>query len=217
MLDAAAPLPTAVSTTAFPTGFLLMASLIVALGAQNAHVIRQGLRREHVGLVVALCALLDVLLTVVGVSGVAAALGSQPRLLDALALAGAGFLAWYAWGAARRALGHAALDTAAEGPARPAGQVVAATLAVTLLNPHVYLDTVLLVGTVGARQGPGGQGAFIAGAGLASTLWFALIGYGARAAAPVLRRPAAWRVLEALVALTMAFIATGLVLDVLAG
>ena len=193
-------------------GFGLSLSLIVAIGAQNAFVLRQGLRREHVGAVVLLCALLDVALMTAGVSGVAAALGRHRAALDALALAGAAFLAWYGVQAARRALHPqamaAAADTATAQPLRP---VLLQTLAITLLNPHVYLDTVLLVGAVGAQQPAPLRPVFLAGAGLASALWFAALGYGARLLAPLFARPAAWRVLDALVAATMFVLAAMLV------
>jgi L-lysine exporter family protein LysE/ArgO len=185
-------------------GFGLSLSLIVAIGAQNAFVLRQGLRREHVGAVVLICALLDVALMTVGVSGVAATLGRHRAALDALALAGAAFLAWYGVQAARRSLRPhamtAATDRTAPQSLRP---VLLQTLAITLFNPHVYLDTVLLVGAVGAQQPAPMRSVFLAGAGLASALWFAALGYGARLLAPLFARPAAWRVLDALVAVTM--------------
>ena len=193
-------------------GFGLSLSLIVAIGAQNAFVLRQGLRREHVGAVVLLCALLDVALMTVGVSGVAAALGRHRAALDALALAGAAFLAWYGVQAARRALRpHAMAAAADQATALPLRPVLLQTLAITLLNPHVYLDTVLLVGAVGAQQPAPLRPVFLAGAGLASALWFAALGYGARLLAPLFARPAAWRVLDAMVAATMFVLAAMLV------
>lgn len=197
---------------AFLNGFALSAALIVAIGAQNAFVLRQGLRREHVGPVVAFCALADVTLMAAGVAGLGAALDRVPGLAAALTLGGALFLGWYGISALRRAARPAkGLDAEGRGEALSLGAALARTAGFTLLNPHVYLDTVLLVGVVGAAQPSGGQPAFVAGAGLASALWFALLGYGARLLAPLFRRPAAWRVLDGLVGATMLALAAGLV------
>jgi L-lysine exporter family protein LysE/ArgO len=197
---------------AFLNGFLLSAALIVAIGAQNAFVLRQGLRREHVGPIVAFCALADVALMAAGVAGLGAALDQVPKLTTALTLGGAAFLGWYGVSALRRAIRSADALTAEEnGEALSLGAALARTAGFTLLNPHVYLDTVLLVGAVGAAQAPGGQAAFVAGAGVASGLWFALLGYGARLLAPLFRRRSAWRVLDALVGATMLALATTLV------
>lgn len=190
-------------TAAYATGLFLGASLIVAIGAQNAFVLRQGLSRMHVPLVVAVCALLDVLLMSAGVSGVAASIGHDRWALKALALAGVCFLAWYGLGAARRAWSGESLHAACGGPVQSARGALAQTLAVSLLNPHVYLDTLLLVGSVGAQQPGALRPAFLAGAWTASVGWFVGLGFGARIMAPVFARPAAWRALDALVALTM--------------
>lgn len=201
--------------TAIAAGFGLSLSLIVAIGAQNAFVLRQGLRREHVGAVVALCISLDIALMAAGVAGVATALGRYRTALDAMALAGAGFLAFYGLQAARRALQHHALTARSDGAAQPRRQVLLQTLAITLLNPHVYLDTVLLVGAIGAQQPPALRPAFVVGAGAASTLWFAALGVGARWLTPLFARPIAWRVLDAAVALTMWTLAALLAASVL--
>jgi L-lysine exporter family protein LysE/ArgO len=198
------------SASALLAGLLLGGSLIIAIGAQNAFVLRQGLRREHVGIVVAICAVLDALLIVIGVSGVAATLGSHPRALQALALVGALFLLAYGLAAARRALSPRALAVAASGQPASRRSVVLQTLAITLLNPHVYLDTMLLVGAVGAQQPAPWRPAFVIGAALASAGWFVGLGFGARLLAPCFARPMAWRVLDALVAMTMLLIAAGL-------
>ena len=192
------------------TGLLLGASLIMAIGAQNTFVLRQGIRREHVGAVVAVCALLDIALMSAGVMGLGALVTAQPRLLTAAALGGAALLAWYGLMALRRALHPGALQAAGQGPPLPMGRVVAQALSISLLNPHVYLDTVVLVGAVGARQPAGTQGAFLLGSSLASVLWFALLGYGGRALAPLFTRPMAWRLLDFFVALTMFTIAARL-------
>lgn len=191
------------SSQAYAAGLLLGASLIVAIGAQNAFVLRQGLTRLHVPLVVSVCVLLDVALMTAGVSGVGASLGHDPRALQGLALAGAGFLGWYGFGAARRAWSGISLLAASKSAAPSARRALLQTLAVSLLNPHVYLDTVLLVGSVGAQQPSALRADFLAGACTASLGWFTSLGFGARIMAPVFARPAAWRVLDALVALTM--------------
>jgi len=197
--------------TAFAQGLFMSASLIIAIGAQNTFVLRQGLRREHVLLVVAICAVMDALLIAVGVSGVAAALGRQQGALDALALGGAAFLALYGVGALRRAVAAPALRAAAQGAAQPARAVLGQVLAITLLNPHVYLDTVLLLGAAGAQHPRALQPAFVLGGGVASAVWFMALGFGARLLGPVLARPQSWRVLEALVAATMFALAAMLV------
>jgi L-lysine exporter family protein LysE/ArgO len=196
---------------AFLSGFALSAALIVAIGAQNAFVLRQGLRREHVGPIVAFCALADVTLMAAGVAGLGALLGGTPALTCALAMGGAAFLGWYGLGALRRAWRPSAgLAADGRGEALTLRAALLRTAGFTLLNPHVYLDTVLLVGAIGAAQ-PGGQGAFVGGAGLASALWFAALGYGARLLAPLFARPVAWRVLDGVVGATMLALAAGLV------
>ena len=198
------------SIAAFVTGLTLSLSLIVAIGAQNTFVLRQGLRREHVAAVVALCVLLDVALMTLGVGGLAASLGRHPRALNALALAGALLLAAYGTAALWRAWRPRALQTASPDTTQPLARVLTQALAISLLNPHVYLDTVVLVGAIGARQAPGTQGMFLLGAGAASAAWFTALGYGARALAPLFARPAAWRVLDLVIAATMWSLAVGL-------
>lgn len=194
--------------TAFAQGLFMSASLIVAIGAQNTFVLRQGLRREHVLLVVVLCAALDALLIAAGVSGVATALGQRPGALDALALGGAAFLMVYGVCALRRALAPTALQAGTQGAAQAARVVLGQVLAITLLNPHVYLDTVLLLGAAGAQHAGARQLAFVLGGSVASAAWFAALGFGARLLAPVFARPQAWRVMEALVAVTMFVLAS---------
>ena len=197
------------SSSAYLTGLLLGGSLIIAIGAQNAFVLRQGLLRAHVTLVVTLCVLIDVLLTTVGVGGLSTSLGRNPLALESLAVAGACFLGWYGLGAARRACSSQTLSATAGG-ARSASGALLQTLAVSLLNPHVYLDTVLLVGSVGVQQAASLRPAFLAGVWTASAGWFASLGFGSRFLAPVFARPMAWRLLDALVALVMWSIAATL-------
>jgi L-lysine exporter family protein LysE/ArgO len=201
----------------FVQGLALSLGLIVAIGAQNAFVLRQGLRREHVGSVVLFCAMADTALIAAGVLGMAQALGQCPGLARALALAGAVFLTAYGWRALRRARHARQLTASAGGAVMRRGAAVAQAAAFTLLNPHVYLDTVLLVGSIGAQQPVALRGWFIAGASSASLLWFALLGYGARWLAPWFTRPTAWRALDGLIAVTMFVLSALLVRHALIG
>lgn len=194
------------------SGFLVSLSLIAAIGAQNAFVLRQGLRREHVAAVVAVCALSDATLIAAGVAGFGAASRMAPWLADAMLWAGVAFLAVY--GALRfRAAwrGGAALMPANSQPA-PLGRVLATCLVLTWANPHVYLDTVMLLGSLSAQYAPW-QAAFGLGAAVGSVTFFSALGFGARLLAPVFAKPRAWVVLEVLVGLTMWAIALGLVLS----
>jgi len=212
------PSPTA--SLAFPVfvqGLALSLGLIVAIGAQNAFVLRQGLRREHIGSVVLFCAAADAVLIAAGVSGMAQALGRSPTLARVLALAGAAFLAVYGWQALRRARQAHRLAANQAGAALTRGAAVAQAAAFTLFNPHVYLDTVLLVGSIGAQQPAALQGWFIAGASAASLAWFSLLGFGARWLAPWFARPRAWQVLDGLIGVTMFVLAALLLRHALAG
>ena len=200
MLPLSSPTP---SFHVFAQGLALGLGLIVAIGAQNAFVLRQGLRREHVGSVVLFCASADALLIAAGVLGMAQALGQSPALARALALAGAVFLAVYGWRALRRARQSHQLRAAVGSGVPGRGAALAQAAAFTLLNPHVYLDTVLLVGSIGAQQPAALQAWFIAGAAGASLLWFSALGFGARWLAPWFARPRAWQVLDGLIGVTM--------------
>jgi L-lysine exporter family protein LysE/ArgO len=201
----------------FVQGLALGLGLIVAIGAQNAFVLRQGLRREHVLPVVAFCALADAALITAGVLGMSQALGDRPGLARALALAGAAFLAVYGVQALRRARRPGQLQAARGGPGPGRGAALAQAAAFTLLNPHVYLDTVLLVGSIGAQQPAALRGWFVAGASAASLGWFTLLGFGARALAPWFARPRAWQWLDGAIGLTMAVLAVLLLHHALAG
>jgi len=196
-------------------GLALSLGLIVAIGAQNAFVLRQGLRREHVGSVVLFCAMADALLIAAGVMGMAQALGERPGLARALALAGAVFLAVYGWQALRRARHSQQLKASEGGAGLGRGAALAQAAAFTLLNPHVYLDTVLLVGSIGAQQPAALRGWFVAGASSASLFWFGLLGFGARWLAPWFARPRAWQVLDGLIGMTMFVLSALLVRHVL--
>ncbi|MFD7261354.1 LysE/ArgO family amino acid transporter [Streptomyces sp. NPDC059874] len=191
--------------TAALAGFGTGLSLIVAIGAQNAFVLRQGARRHAVLAVVAICAVSDALLIALGVAGVGAFVTAWPAALTAVGIAGGGFLICYGVLAARRVLRPtpgAALTADGASPASGRRAAVLTCLAMTWLNPHVYLDTVLLLGSLAADRGDL-RWAFGIGAGLASLTWFSTLGYGARLLSGLLSRPSAWRVLDGLVAATM--------------
>jgi L-lysine exporter family protein LysE/ArgO len=190
----------------FSHGAALCASLIVTIGAQNAFVLRQGIMRSHVGKIVALCALSDFILIGAGVGGASVLVERYPVFVHAMLYVGLAYLAWFGINALRRAVrpGHAVLDAAASGaapgtsaaPVQRAMPIILMTLAFTWLNPHVYLDTFLLIGTAGAREPDGARVAFALGAMAVSGVWFIGLGYGARALAPLFRRATAWRVLD---------------------
>jgi L-lysine exporter family protein LysE/ArgO len=192
------------------TGFVTGAGLIIAIGAQNAFVLRQGLQRSHLGLVVAVCALSDVALILCGVAGVGALVQQWPSLLQALRFGGAAFLACYGLRAARRAWRGGDALAPERGNEQQAQRVLMACLAFTFLNPHVYLDTMVLVGSLSTRYPGRAQWAFGLGACAASIAWFSALGFGARLLQPVFRNPLAWRVLDAGIAVFM--LALGLLL-----
>ena len=192
-------------------GYLVAVSLILAIGAQNAFVLRQGLRREHVAAVVAVCALSDALLIGAGVAGFGAISGVVPWFGDAMRWLGVVFLLVY--GALRfraAARGGEALKPSTAGAAS-LGKVIATCLVLTWANPHVYLDTVVLLGSIAAQYDPH-RTAFGIGAALGSFSFFAALGFGARLLAPVFANPRAWVVLEIVVGVTMWAIAAGLAL-----
>ena len=196
-------------------GFLLGAGLIIAIGPQNAFVLRKGLVRRHVLAVATVCALSDVLLILAGVGGAGAMVRNAPALLKAVTFAGAAFLAVYGLMAFRRALHPAALAPAAAA-SQTLGAAVGACLALTFLNPHVYLDTVVLIGALSARHEGAAVAAFAAGAALASIAWFYGLAFAARMVAPLFARPNAWRVLDVLIGLVMLSIALRLAGEALA-
>ncbi len=181
-------------------------SLIVAIGAQNAFVLRQGIRREHVLPVVLICGLADAVLELLGVAGIGFVIERAPVLLEIVRWGGVAFLLWYAWSAARRALRPQALSAGAA-DAAPLRRVVTACLAITLLNPHVYLDTMVLMGSLGNAQGDPDRWWFVLGGAVASLCWFFLLGYGARALTRFFETPRSWRILDSVVAVTMLVIA----------
>lgn len=198
-------------------GFGLGASLIIAIGAQNAFVLRLGLQRQHVFLAAGFCALADLVLIGAGVFGLGALIRSQAWFLVLMTWGGAAFLTWYALKAAHRASRPGTLEAGADEPVLPVATVVATLSAFTFLNPHVYLDTVLLLGGLGARHPAAEQPWFVVGASVASVTWFFGLAYGARLLRPLFRNPVTWRVLDGLIALVMGGLAAGLVVTGLAG
>ena len=194
------------------TGLLTGLSLIVAIGAQNAFVLRQGLRRAHVGAIVAVCILSDIALTLAGVSGIGAVVQHADWALVAVRWLGVAFLTWYGLSSAWRARRPSALTAAPDGTSGRLG--LASTLrritALTWLNPHVYIDTVVLLGSIANSRGPVDRWWFAVGALIASTVWFLGLGFGARFAAPLLTTRRAWQVLDLLIAATMLAIAAKL-------
>ena len=190
-------------------GLLTGLSLIVAIGAQNAYVLRQGLRRAYVGRVVAICTLSDFALIAAGVGGIGVIVQHAGWALQAVRWFGVAFLAWYGLSSAWRARRPSALSAAGGDPGT-GGAVVRRILALTWLNPHVYLDTVVLLGSVANAHGGTGRWWFAAGTCLGSALWFAGLGFGARLAAGLLATPRAWQVLDLLIAATMIGIAVKL-------
>ncbi|WP_029011116.1 LysE/ArgO family amino acid transporter [Azospirillum halopraeferens] len=196
--------------SAFLPGFLLGLSLIVAIGAQNAFVLRQGLRDEHVAAVCLTCALSDAVLIRAGVSGFAQAGDRLPWLVPAMSYAGAAFLVVYGIGRFRAGLRAGGGLAPADAVPAGLGPTLLMCLALTWLNPHVYLDTLVLVGSVSTRFGEG-RDAFALGAMTASFAFFFALGYGARLLRPVFARPGAWRVMEFAMAIVMWAIAVRLV------
>src|SRR5579864_1702323 len=190
-------------TNAFITGFTLCASLIIAIGAQNAFVLRQGLRREHVTAIVLFCALMDLILIALGVAGVARILGDAPALTLLLTIGGAAFLSWYGLGALARTFRRATLNAQTSDRTLSRSAAIRQAAGFTFLNPHVYLDTVLLMGSIGAAESSALRPWFVGGAACASGLWFTSLGFGARLLAPLFSKPLAWRVLDAIIGISM--------------
>lgn len=189
--------------SAFITGLALSGSLIIAIGAQNAFVLRQGLRREHVLAIVVFCAITDFVLIAAGVAGVAQVIDDVPLLTTVLTAGGAVFLSWYALQAFRNAFRPRGLHAGQSEERLSLRTILTQAAGFTFLNPHVYLDTILLLGSIGARQPADARVWFVGGAAVASGAWFSSLGFGARLLAPLFARPIAWRVLDFLIGLTM--------------
>ncbi|HSK41583.1 MAG TPA: LysE/ArgO family amino acid transporter [Arenibaculum sp.] len=195
-------------------GFSLGAGLIIAIGAQNAFVLRQGLARRHLLPVVLFCSISDATLIAIGAAGFGSLVASQPALLKAIGLGGAAFLGWYGFIAFRNALHARSLRPEERVPAN-LHRALATVAALTLLNPHVYLDTVVLLGGIAGRYAADARAWFAGGAMAASAVWFFSLGYGARLLAPVFARPGAWRVLDVLIGIVMTTLALALLVEVM--
>jgi L-lysine exporter family protein LysE/ArgO len=189
------------SLIVFGTGFVTAFTLIAAIGAQNAFVLRQGIRREHVLPVVALCTVADMALIAAGIGGFGVLIAAHPDIVTVAKIGGATFLVGYGLLAARRALRPTTLNPAEVAPTRLAG-VLATCLALTFLNPHVYLDTVVLLGALANRH-TDGRWLFGVGAVTASAVWFTSLGFGARRLSGLFAAPVTWRVLDGVIATTM--------------
>ncbi|MGA7203984.1 MAG: LysE family transporter [Specibacter sp.] len=191
--------------TTAATGLGAGLALIIAIGAQNAFVLRQGIRGEHVGLVVLVCMLSDAILIGAGIFGIGEVIKAVPAVVVVIRLAGAAFLLAYAALAAKRALRPGSLTEGAQQGSLSVKAVLVTVLTLTWLNPHVYLDTVLLLGTLANQHGDL-RWFFGAGAMLGSVIWFCALGFGARLLRPVFAKPGAWRVLDGLIAVVMALL-----------
>lgn len=189
---------------AFSTGFFASLSLILAIGAQNAFVLRQGLRREHIGVVIAICAISDALLIVLGILGLGALIISLPVLVEIFRYGGAAYLVWFGISALRRAKKPDVLEASKQ---KTSGlrSVVVTTLAITYLNPHVYIDTVILLGSIANQFAD--RWVFAIGAVLASASWFLSLGLGAKLLGKYVSKPWFWRALDLFIALVMFSIA----------
>jgi L-lysine exporter family protein LysE/ArgO len=190
---------------AFLPGFFAGLGLIVAIGAQNAFVIRQGLSRQHVFVVVAICAIADATLIALGIAGLGAIIQGLPWLLEGVRWFGVAYLTWFGIKSIRSAFKNEAMDTSGA-QTTSLKKAVLAVLGFTFLNPHVYLDTVILLGSI-SNQFADDRWIFGFGAMTASIVWFSAIGFGARAASRFMSKPIFWRVLDSLIAFVMFFIA----------
>jgi L-lysine exporter family protein LysE/ArgO len=185
------------------SGLGLGAGLIMAIGAQNLHVLRTGLRREHVGLTVLACIVVDATLIALGVAGMGAAVQASPLLLSLARWGGAAFLRWYGLRSWRAVFASGALKVEADRARSTTGQALTSVLVLSLLNPHVYLDTVVLLGAIGGSFPPAHRPWFAAGAMCASAIWFSALGFGATRLSGLFARPVAWKWIDALAGTTM--------------
>lgn len=192
-------------------GFTVSAGLILAIGAQNAHVLKMGLTRQHVLPTVLICAASDALLIGLGIVGMGRLLERWPQAVQIATWAGAAFLFWYAMNSLRAAFSKRQLNVSHSEQPLSLLRAVMLAMAFTYLNPHAYLDTVVLIGSLGAHLPTAERGIFWAGCISASAIWFTLLGFGASRLAPLFARPQSWRVLDGLVGLGMGALAFNLI------
>lgn len=191
-------------------GYLVTGGLIIAIGAQNAHVLRVGLLRQHVALTVAICAFSDAILIGLGIGGMGALLDQWPRAMQLATWSGAAFLFWYGLRSWRSALSGQSAQHLSTTQAPSVRAAVLMILAFTYLNPHAYLDTLVLIGSIGGRLVAEERPVFYAGCVLASCTWFISLGYGARWLAPLFAKPMSWRILDGVIGTTMGALALNL-------
>ncbi|HIO96823.1 MAG TPA: amino acid transporter [Leucothrix sp.] len=196
----------------FFTGFLLGGSLIIAIGAQNAYVLKQGLLKKHVFLICLICAVSDALLIAIGTSGVGKIIESHPDWLKAVTWFGASYLFMFGLMSFKAALSNETLETSSSNEkSQTTKAVISTVLALTFLNPHVYLDTVLLIGSIASPYNDNDRYYFTLGAISASFIWFFSLGYGARFLIPLFKKPKAWKVLNIVIGLVIWWIAYQLI------
>lgn len=193
--------------TTFLSGLILGGSLIIAIGAQNAYVLKQGLLKSHVFLICFICAASDAILITIGTTGIGKVIESYPSLLQAITWGGAIYLFIFGLMSFRSALSNQTLDAAADETSQTAKNVITTVLALTFLNPHVYLDTVLLIGSIASPYSNTERLYFTIGAISASFIWFFSLGYGASFLIPLFKKPSAWKVLNTIIGLVMWWIA----------
>lgn len=196
----------------FTKGFVVSGGLIIAIGSQNAFVLKQALLRQHIGSIITVCFLCDVLLITAGVLGLGYVLQNIPWLAQVLAGLGAVFLLWYGGSAFKNAWqGNSVIELNDKTERKSRLQLVSMALAITLLNPHVYLDTVMIIGGVGGTLSTLEKPWFLFGALVASFIWFISLGFGARLLTPLFTKPRTWQVLDCLIGVMMWWIAFGLI------
>lgn len=195
----------------FAQGFTVTGGLILAIGAQNAHVLKMGLARQHVLPTIAICALSDALLIGLGIAGMGVLLDRWPEAVRIATWAGAAFLFWYALNSLRAALRPRSLEVSGTAHKVSLRKAVFLVLAFTYLNPHAYLDTVVLIGSIGAHLASGERLVFWFGCITASILWFSALGFGAAKLRPIFASPFSWRVLDGLIGVGMGALAFSLI------
>lgn len=197
--------------SAYLTGFILGGSLIIAIGAQNAYVLKQGLLKSHVFIICLICALADAILIAIGTSGVGKIVENHPDWLKVITWLGAIYLVFFSLSSFRAALRNETLKASSSSNDQNIKTVIATVLALTFLNPHVYLDTVLLIGSIASPYSDDNRFYFTTGAITASFVWFFGLGYGARLLLPIFAKPNAWKVLNIIIGLVMLWIAYQLI------